>query len=234
VNDDTMSKRDWERRRGLNPDWAQRLAKKDAAAIVELARERPVAGLRDLRGRSFGKTGRNYRYTPELPARRFATQWDEYLEKGELPGESPPLLVLFGNAQKVWDTENQHEENWAAYCDQLYEICDSSNVAVVQTYFPISITEVNTAQHQSVSETERFLVSMGDVRGEAFEIHSLYAIDFPRYELVPGATGRPSGKVVMPREDQIQDAYKPRPESWRHRIRLALKRPIEHSHQWTP
>jgi hypothetical protein len=84
-------------------DWAEH----DASRIIEIAREVPLAGTIDPVRLQLGYDWqKSYIDSPELPARRIATEWEDFVD-GVLEEKLPPTISRFGYAGAVWDLQSE-------------------------------------------------------------------------------------------------------------------------------
>ena len=194
----------------------RRFAKEDAKQIIELARREPIGGVRDLRrpDPAIRGSGSIYEYTPELPARRFASDWDSFEPNRGLPDGRPVVMLSFGHGPKVAKTAS--DDLGKTYWERVCDLCKAYEVGIYLTYHEI----------YGADPEGQFLASMGDVRGVEVEIKSLYAVDLHRYEPVSVMVREEDG--AMP-EELIQTVHRPRAESLGHKLRLRMKLPIRHS-----
>jgi len=192
----------------ISPKRARKIGEEDAEIAIDIARERPLAGTPDPDTLEIAPPNA-YQDSPELPARRIATEWDDYLndddefvrELGIEPPNAPQVLSRFGRAKRVWIDGD--DEAWSAYQDGLLDRLEEAEVRLIPTIYTV------------YPDPEI---------GSFVDIRSLYVADESRYEGV-GAPGRPdddAGEGTMALlEDHVQEAFVPRGEGrfrrWRRR-----------------
>jgi hypothetical protein len=193
----------------ITADRAREMGEEDAEAAIEIAREQPLSrrafSANELRSIAHPSA---YKDSPELPARRIATEWeahragrdDHALELGVEPPNAPHVLSRFGRAKQVW--KDGDDEAWFAYEGGFLDRLEEADVILVQTIYTVYPDDVGTY----------------------VDIRSLYVADGMRYETVP-VPGRPDpeihedAKAVF--EEHVQEAFVPRDEGrlrrWRRR-----------------
>jgi hypothetical protein len=197
----------------MNVEQVRGLAWEDAVQGIELARERPIAGLIDTRDK-YVPVGENYRYSPEIPARRWVTEWDDYKRNGELPDPRPPVFTRVGRARQVWDIKDQ-PELWDAYLDAFIESMKGNDVVYYETYTPF------------YGGPDPFLAEMEDARAIVEEIHSIYVVDEKRYAVDKKRTAMTQIGTNCILESTLMPMFKPKPQTLKHRVQLKMGVPIQ-------
>jgi hypothetical protein len=168
---------------------AKRLGREDASAAISLAQEVPLAGTVDPKNLNLPYDWpREYVDSPELPARRVATEWDDYLGEG-LPSELPPVLSRFGHGKQASDAS---EEVWYAWQDGLIETFKATSVL----FFP------------TIHIREKF---PDEGTGEYLMLRSMYVTDLRRYKALPSPTWFTESEEEgpLPLERYIQQCFLP-------------------------
>jgi hypothetical protein len=189
----------------ISPERARRMGEEDAEIAIDIARERPL-GAPDP-DELYIADPEDYRDSPELPARRIATEWDDYLDDRleeyaielgipEDEDATPHVLSRFGRAKTVF--KRGDEEAWSAYQDGLADRLEDADVLLVQTIYTVYpvLDEIGTLSPDLDTNTYR-------------EIRSLYVADLTRFEPVPVPGYGDEGAVA---EDHVQKGFVPRGE----------------------
>jgi hypothetical protein len=154
---------------------ARRLGEDDAPRLIDIAQEVPLGGTGDPEKLQIPDPW-CYRDSPELPARRVASDWDEYphfhpYDNPIYPiGDNKPkpnvLTRIDGHAGEVYEDlppGEAGEEIWADYQAGLFQALEEAEVALVPTVY----------------------IAYGpspDFNGEFTYIFSNYVVDLARYE----------------------------------------------------
>ena len=130
----------------VNPptaDEARTLGQVDAEPLIQLAQEVPLGGTGDPEKLRIPPPN-EYRDSPELPARRVASEWDD-LAPGVDPffalfsssKTSPPVLSrLPGHAGQVYEASGKTgEAAWGAYVEAVCDRMKESDVMMTTTVF---------------------------------------------------------------------------------------------------
>jgi hypothetical protein len=147
---------------------ARRLGSRDAEIAINMAREIAFAGTLDpLRLRHFEpnpapRGGYRYVDSPELPARRIVSDWDDYAGPGLDTRDERPQIARYGSAERAM---NAGERAWLAYQDGLRGRLDEAQVGLFDA---ASVTPF-----------------YGPQQPLTLYLYSLYAVDLSRYEQVP-------------------------------------------------
>lgn len=118
----------------MNREEAKRFGREDAESAVAVARETPIAGTTDPDDLNLPYDWpRKYRDSPELPARRIASYWDD-LDPGTFwPEGLPTSLVKFGHAKEAFDGAD--EDIWTTYVTTLNETAQAAEVIFIETVY---------------------------------------------------------------------------------------------------
>jgi hypothetical protein len=167
---------------------AQTLGEEDAEVAIAVAREEPLAGTLDPKKLRIPHPS-NYRDSPELPARRIATEWGDQ-PVGEHVGV-PPVLTKFGRAMTMYDMES--DDAWIAYTHAIEDMLRAAEV-----------------MH---TETLHIIYGHGEFEGRAEAVRSIYVVDLKRYEVnsALGVTDWINSDVgTLPMELDLMNAIVPR------------------------
>ena len=182
----------------MTPEDARQIGREDAAVAIQIAREVPIAGTSDPQDLQLPYNWpESYRDSPEMPARRIASYWEDYLawdRQAFLPENQPSVLVRFGQAGRIWTEAGDAE--WAAYVETLSEEAQKADVWLFFTGSEVPYPELETT----------------------YWIWSVYVADLSRYERLPGMRLVSQEPVVIDERDLI-DGLIPQGLSWLSRRR---------------
>jgi hypothetical protein len=186
----------------MNVDEGRQLGRADAEPLIQLAQEVPLAGTGDPEKLRIPPPW-EYRDSPELPARRVASEWDD-LPAGSDPfysrfmgAETSPHVLsrLPGHAGEVYAIPGEVGEGaWVAYIEGMFDRLKESNVLLTMTVFLAHGPQP-------------------DFNGEFIYYFSAYVTDLSRYEARTAPGHSIQGEWLWD-ERAIQRAYLPRNLSW--------------------
>lgn len=187
---------------------AKKLGIGDAEPLIRLAKEQPLAGRRGDPEKLHLPHPSTYQDSPEMPARRVASDWDDY-PPGTDPfspyEESRPSVLsrLPGHAQEVFNAE---DHAWKTYLQALFDRMSESEALLTTTVY----------------------LAYGpwpDFNGEFSYVFSAYVADLHRYELREAPVHTVDGELLWD-ERCFQRAFIPKDLSWlskRRRRRAELR-----------
>ncbi len=196
----------------MNADEARRLGAADSEPWIRLAQEVPLGGTGDPEKLRIPHP-REYRDSPELPARRVVSEWDDVppdsdpFQAGFLRAETSPHVLsrLSGRAGEVYAVPGETgEAAWHAYVEGMFDRMKESNVVLTMTVF------------MAYGPQPEF-------NGEFVYYFSAYVTDLGRYEARTAPGHDIQGEWVWD-ERCIQRAYLPRSLSrWEKRKRRKVE-----------
>lgn len=158
--------------------------------------------------------GNHYQDSPELPARRIASEWEDFRHSQPLPEPRRSVFTKFGHGTQVVeaDPDDGDGEVWDAYGDAITQTLKKAGVRLVLAY-----KSEYYKQWYPTAEEDPY---------PSCEVFSLYAVDLLRWE--PDFSGVPvseDGEALF--EGSLQEAIRPRTFSLMDRLRRRFNRPIK-------